>query len=436
MRRKLIALAAILPLLLLGFPSASSAYSLPVCTIYGTEKADRITGTSRNDIICAGGGSDIIMALGGNDIVYGGPGNDRIYGGSGKDELFGDAGTDFLDGGSQADQLLGGAGNDTISGSTGSDKLEGGSGNDVLAGGKDADSVAGGTGKDKMTGDAGDDVLRGEAGNDNLSGGAGLDLMDGGVGTDTILTGSGNDMCNADKADVRLDACTIDGEGPIFGPATTEVKQFAAGNMAVFAVNLSDAAGVQAVYGSIGGAPGWVTEWCGFRIPTELQSGSEKSGTYKLSCTIPPNAVNDNYTLFVGAVDMMGHTTEQQIAFEVVGGSSDNRTPTVSKLELPDSVSPGENFVIRVEATDDSAVAGVYIWFLLEGGGFSNENGLHAKGSEPRTISFTPTDAIFEQDYLFGDNAPEGNYNVWISVRDGVGNREFVDTGRTIVLSK
>jgi hypothetical protein len=214
------------------------------------------------------------------------------------------------------------------------------------------------------------------------------------------------------------------------------VRQVQAGTLAVFTVNVSDIATVDAVYGSIGGAPGWITEWCGFRVPTELVSGSEKSGTYELRCTIPFNAVNDSYTLFVGAVDMMGHTAEQRIAFEVVGGSSDNRTPTVTKLDLPASVNPGENFVIRVEATDDSVVAGIYFWFLLEGGSFSNENGLHAKGSEPRAISFTPTDAIFEQDYVFGDNAPEGRYKVWISVRDGVGNREFYDTGRYIALNK
>jgi len=436
MRRKLIAMAAILPLLVLGFPSASSAYSLPVCTISGTERADRITGTAGDDVICAGSGNDIILAIGGNDTVYGGPGNDRIYGGSGSDELVGEAGTDFLDGGSQTDELSGGAGNDTISGGTGADTLEGGSGNDVLSGGKDADSVAGGTGKDKMTGDAGDDVLRGEAGNDNLSGGDGLDLIDGGKGTDTIRTGSGNDMCNADSADVRLDACTIDGEGPIFGPATTEVKQFAAGNMAVFAVNLSDAAGVQAVYGSIGGAPGWVTEWCGFLITADLALGTPRSGTYRLSCTIPQNAVNAGYTLELSAVDLMGNATRHSIAFEVTGGSADDQVPTLTRIGLPDSVAPGETFVISVDASDESRVAGIYIWFLLEGGGFSDENGLHAKGSEPRVISSNEVDSSFEQDYLFGDNAPEGTYKMWISVRDGVGNRDFFDTGRTIRLAK
>ena len=402
MNRKRIAIASLMTLFVGSVPAASHALSLPYCDISGTASADRITGTSGNDVICAGPGNDIVNGLGGNDIIYGGPGSDRIIGGPGKDEIYGEVGNDNIDGGE------------------GSDKLAGGDGLDKIAGGN------------------GQDLLQGGAGADNLSAGNSADLIDGGKGKDTITSGPGNDLCNADSSDVRLDACSLDSKGPKFGPLPMVVRQLQAGTLAVFTVNVSDIATVDAVYGSIGGAPGWITEWCGFRIPTELVSGSEKSGTYKLSCTIPPSAVNDTYTLFLGAVDIMGHTAEQRIAFEVVGGSSDNRPPTVTKLGLPASVNPGENFVIRVEATDDSVVAGIYFWFMLdaEAGGFSNENGLHAKGSEPRVISFTPTDAIFEQDYLFGDNAPAGTYKVWISVRDGVGNRDFYDTGRSIALVK
>jgi hypothetical protein len=400
MYRKSVVIVALVALFITSFPNVSSAYSVPACSISGTASADRITGTSGNDVICAGAGNDIVLGLGGNDIIYGGSGNDRILGGTGKDEIFGEAGNDNIDGGDGSDKLAGGDGNDRIIGADGQDILQGG------------------------------------AGTDNLSAGNSADIIDGGKGKDTITTGAGNDLCNADSADVRLDACSLDSKGPKFGALPMVFRQVQAGTLAVFTVTVSDVATVDAVYGSIGGAPGWVTEWCGFRVPTELISGSEKSGTYELRCTIPFNAVNDNYTMFVGAVDMMGHTTEQRIAFEIVGGSSDNRIPTVTKLDLPSSVAPGENFVIRVEATDESVVAGIYFWFMLEGGGFSNENGLHAKGSDPRTISITPTDSIFEQDYLFGENAPEGTYKVWISVRDGVGNREFYDTGRKIALKR
>ena len=400
MNRKRLVIAALVTLFVTSFPNASYSLSLPYCSISGTAAADRITGTPGDDFICAGAGNDVINGLGGNDTIYGGPGSDRILGGSGKDTIYGEAGHDTIEGGD---------GEDKLSGDVGKDKIIGGNGIDLLQGGAEAD---------------------------NISAGNGADLIDGGKGKDTITTGAGNDLCNADSADVRLDACSLDSKGPKFGPIPMVVRQIQAGTLAVFTVTVSDVATVQAVYGSIGGKPGWVTEWCGFRIPTELQSGTERSGTYKLSCTVPANAVNDNYKLLVGAVDMMGHTAEQIIAFEVVGGSNDDLRPIVTKLDLPASVAPGENFVVRVEATDESVVAGIYVWFMLEGGGFGNENGIHAKGSEPRAISITPTDAIFEQDYLFGDNAPAGKYNVWISVRDGVGNREFFEAGSSIVLAK
>jgi hypothetical protein len=400
MNRKRLVIAALVTLFVTSFPNASYSLSLLACSISGTAAADQITGTPGDDYICAGAGNDVINGLGGNDTIYGGPGNDRILGGSGKDVIFGEAGNDTIEGGD---------GEDKLSGDAGSDKVSGGNGIDLLQGGAEAD---------------------------NISAGNGADLIDGGKGKDTITTGAGNDLCNADSADVRLDACSLDSKGPKIGPIPMVVRQIQAGTLAVFTLNVSDVAKVQAVYGSIGGKPGWVTEWCGFRIPTELESGTEKSGTYKLSCTVPQNAVNENYKLLVGAVDMMGHTTELIIPFDVVGGSNDNLRPIVTKIDLPVSVAPGENFVVRVEATDESVVAGIYIWFMLEGCGFSNENGLHAKGSDPRAINVTPTDAIFEQDYVFGENAPEGIYNAWISVRDGVGNREFYDTGLSMVLTK
>jgi hypothetical protein len=451
MRRRTLAIAALVPLFVTSLPNATYALSLPACSISGTASADRITGTPGADVICAGAGNDIINGLGGNDIIYGGPGDDRINSGAGADDVYGDAGSDYIDGGSGKDDIFGGTGNDTIlggtdadiikgdagtdtiSGGTGEDEIYGETGNDKIDGGDGSDRLAGGDGIDQITGGIGEDLLQGGAGADNISAGNGADIIDGGQGKDTITTGAGNDLCNADSADVRLDACSLDSKGPKFGALPMVVRQVQAGAIAVFTVNVSDVAGLQAVYGSIGGAPGWITEWCGFRIPTTLVPGStEKSATYRLSCTVPPTAVNDNYTLFIGAVDMMGHTTEERIAFEVIGGSSDNRTPTVTKLDLPESVSPGESLVIRVEATDESVVAGVYFWFMLEGGGF----GVHAKGSDPRSISITPTDATFEQDYVFGDNAPTGTYQVWISVRDGVGNREFYDTGRKIALKR
>ena len=393
-------LSALLSVALLIPDSPAIATSNNDCTIVGTKNADVLTGTAGYDVICAGAGNDIIYGLGGNDVIKAGSGNDVVYAGYGNDTVLGESG------------------NDNISGSDGADRLNGGDG------------------KDRITGGGGQDILQGGTGTDNISAGNSADIIDGGKGTDTISTGEGNDVCNADSADVRLDACSLDSKGPKFGALATVVKQVQAGSMAVFTVNVSDVATVNAVYGSIGGAPGWITEWCGFRVPTELVSGSEKSGTYQLSCTVPPNAVNDNYTLFVGAVDMMGHTSEQRIAFEVIGGSSDNRTPIVTKIELPNDVAAGESFTVTISATDESVVAGVDAWFALEGGWVSGGDGLYASRSEPRFITQTQTESVVSYDVVFDSRAPAGLYHVWIGVRDGVGNRDFYDSGQTITLTK
>ncbi|MFN2466712.1 MAG: hypothetical protein ABR521_01060 [Gaiellaceae bacterium] len=85
----------------------------PLCTIYGSERADRLRGTSDRDLICGLGGDDVIVARGGDDVVQGGPGNDCILGGAGRDWLFGAAGDDRLLGrDGTADIIDGGPGRD------------------------------------------------------------------------------------------------------------------------------------------------------------------------------------------------------------------------------------------------------------------------------------------------------------------------------------
>lgn len=381
--------------------SSASAADSNECTIFGTNKADRIIGTSGNDIICAAAGNDLVRGLGGDDIIYGGSGNDRIFGGAGNDEINSETGKDYVDGGA------------------GLDEISGGKGNDSLFGGSDSD------------------LILGELGKDDISGGNGSDTIDGGKDSDTIRSGSGSDMCGKDSKDVLLDPCTLDIKGPEFGPLTAEVRQFSAGSLAVFTVTATDESGVAGIYGSIGGAPGWVTEWCGFLISGLLTEGSAKSGTYTLKCTIPSNAVNDDYTLQFRATDLMGnYNGGESIAFQVIGGSADNQSPTVTNIDLPKEVVAGEKFTITVSATDESEVAVVYSWFALEGGWVTGGGPLYASGSEPRLVTESLTEAVVEQDVVFDDKAPAGKYRVWLSVRDGVGNRNFYETSSSITLKK
>lgn len=79
--------------------SAKRAANGQVCTIVGTEKADKLTGTSKNDVLCGLGGNDLLYGFGGNDVLDGGAGNDRLFGGNGNDSMVGGSGADFIDGG-------------------------------------------------------------------------------------------------------------------------------------------------------------------------------------------------------------------------------------------------------------------------------------------------------------------------------------------------
>jgi hypothetical protein len=395
---------------MLASPALAVSSKISECTI---------TGTAGNDVLTGTPGADIICGLGGNDVIHSGAGKDRIFGGSGDDEIFGEAGADLVDGGA------------------GSDEISGGSGNDSLVGSNGADSLSGGQGKDSISGGAGGDILLGGSGNDNLSGGNNVDVIDGGAGADKIRTGTGADMCGEDSSDVHLDACSIDTTAPQVGVLMAPGMQFSAGTTAVFTIKVFDQSGTASVYGKIGGPPGWVTEWCGFGIPGVLTEGTDKSGVYQISCTIPENAVNDKYTLFVGTSDLMGnYSAELTVDFDVTGGSSDNKTPAITKIELPDQVGAGEPFVIRVSATDESSVVGVYAWFALEGGWISDGVALYVPYSEARFVSQTATEAVIEQDAVFAENAPAGTYRIWLSIRDGVGNRDFSATESTIILNK
>ena len=398
-----IASATLLISLLSAFTSVLPAVAADDrdCTIIGTNRSEKLVGTEGYDVICAAGGSDIIYGLGGDDVIWLGTGNDKVFGGSGDDEIYAEAGNDTVNGGPGDDTVNGGSGADTLNGLAGEDVLLGGSGVDKILGGNDSDSLNGGT------------------------------------GADTIGTGAGEDVCSSDKNDKMLDACMLDKIGPDFGVATTEFKTFTAGTTAEFTINATDASGVQSIYGYIGGADGWVTTWCGFGIEAELVAGDHRSGTYKIFCDIPKDAVNENYGLFLGASDVMGNASRSSAyGFQVVGGSIDNASPEVTEINLPASVRAGESFNIQIRASDTSGVGGIYAWFLLDGGGFSDGNTIYAKGAEPVTITKEDTETLFEQEITFASAAPEGTYTMWISVRDILGNRNFFDTGRKLTVTR
>lgn len=383
------------------------------CTINGTAKSDRINGTSGNDVICGLGGNDIISGLGGNDIIYGGSGNDTLYGQQGNDQLFGEIG------------------NDRLIGDSGQDRLFGDLGNDFADGGNDADWIEGDQGNDNLNGGNGEDVIKGETGTDSITGSAGDDLIDGGASRDTIRSGFGNDNCSKDKSDVHYDSCRFDTQQPEIGMTTAVVREYKAGSVATFSWNVSDDSGIDSSWASIGGAPGWVTEWCGFGIQARLLSGDAKNGTYGFDCAIPADAVNENYSLFVSATDLVGNSVYGTVfAFTVTGGQSDNQAPEVLSITAPESANVGDEIKIGIKLKDESGVKWVTTWLAAQGNPF-----FVRQPSTAELVDGTSVDGKYEQSFKFWDDAPLGKYTIWISVMDIYGNRFFEITKQEITVT-
>lgn len=397
-------------LLILPFLPASVAIAEQTpCTINGTAKSDRINGTSGNDVICGLDGNDIISGLGGNDIIYGGAGNDTLYGQQGNDQLFGEIG------------------NDRLIGDSGQDKLFGDLGNDSADGGNDRDWIEGDQGNDNLNGGNADDVIKGEAGIDSITGSSGDDLIDGGASRDTIRSGFGNDNCSKDKSDVHYDSCRFDTQQPEIGMTTAVVRQYAAGSIATFSWNVSDDSGVDFSWASIGGPPGWVTEWCGFAIQARLLSGDAKNGTYGFDCKIPENAVNESYSLFVSAIDLVGNSVHGfSFAFTIVDGQSDNEAPKLLSISAPASTNVGEEIVVGFKLLDESGVESVSTWLL------GPERPFISPLNSAELVDGDKVDGKYEQRFRLNKDAPAGDYEIWISLRDKFGNRSFTNTKQII----
>ena len=355
-----------------GPASASTGVN---CTIRGTAAADTLRGTPGDDVICAGAGNDRIFGGGGDDQIFAGFGADRIFGGAGSDSARGGPGTDFLGG------------------------------------------------------NPGNDILDGGINPDRLDGGPGDDILNGGPGTDGINPGTGSNTCAPDSTDRVNGACAVDDVGPAFSwvdvPATVE-----AGTTFTATFSLEDPSGIAtgSATASIGGAPGWITTWCGFRMEARLVSGTETDGIWSVSCGVPENAVSDPYSLWAGAQDNLGNSTLADWAeFVVVGGSDDNQAPVISDVSIPASVQPGETATITWRAADPSGVAGTYPWAYLPGPPWGV---LYGPGiGRPERISGDANDGTYSQTFTLPADSPPGTYAVYISVRDELGNRTYEQYG-------
>jgi hypothetical protein len=405
---------------------------------------------SGNDVICGSSGNDRINSGAGDDKVNSAAGNDRINGGTGDDSLTGGAGSDVILAASGDDNVSGGVGNDTIQGNSGSDTVAGGAGNDSVQGGAGEDRLNGDTGTDSLAGDAGSDTLTGGSGNDSVQGGDGADRLDGHTGTDSLAGGAGDDTlqggagkdslnpgagtnyCATDAADSMIGSCTIDNSGPEMSNVSVP-SSVQAGSAVTFIWSVNEAAGVDSSWVKIGGPSGWVTTWCGFGIQGTRISGTAQAAVFSATCQVPENAVNTEYTAFFDAADVFGLNAQSLSAnFRVIGGASDASAPVVTQLAVSSpTLAYGETLDITFSVEDETGMQGVIAWIAHNGYGFANNQGRSHIDYGTYAVTLTSGDAkngTYLQRIGLNEWAPSGEYTLWISVIDTLGNKVFYQT--------
>jgi hypothetical protein len=441
--------------------------------ICGSIGNDRINAGAGNDYIAGNAGNDTLAGGAGNDVIAGGSGNDTLSGSAGNDTVKGDAGNDVVNGDSGVDSILGGDNNDRLDGGTGNDSISGGTGADTISGGAGNDTLSGGSGSDTVQGASGADVLSGGSESDSMTGGAGDDALSGDAGADTINGGAGTNYCTTDGDDRVTGDCETEVLNPttpipsdppvatapdVFaGPVVRHCATDLADLLAPCAIDIADGAkntdvvsivsagsvltfrwlvdGREAVDGSwvkIGGASGWVTSWCGFAISGRQGPVTSQGTVFTATCQIPQDAVNAEYTAFFDAGYVTGQNAQSTSAvFRVTGGSSDSTAPVVSQISLSSpTLAYDQALDITYTAEDESGVKGIAAWIALDGYGFANNQGRSYVDHKDFFIltSGDENSGTYRQQIGLNSFAPAGEYTIWISSLDKLGNKVFYQT--------
>ncbi|MFN5058654.1 MAG: calcium-binding protein [Chloroflexota bacterium] len=399
---------------LLNIPSPTHARSperpkvaQPACTITGTARNDVLRGTNNADVICGLGGNDVIHGFGGDDTLIGGVGNDTLHGGAGNDSLRGDAG------------------------------------NDTLVGNGGDDSVVGGNGNDRLDGSDGRDAITGDVGTDTLVGGTGDDVLNGGAGRDQVNPGPGTNYCAPDGSDVTIGRCMRDTKAPVFAPMALS-RSVSAGQTAVFEWTVEDETSIITFLRVIGGTTGWVN-WCGYDVfgnPITVFSTPDAlpvaSSGFRVECRVPTNAVNGDYAVEFHAFDAFNNYATQRVILNVENGAVDTDAPTISNVNVSD-IDSTNTFGISFRVDDATGIETVFSFLADNNGDYRDSNGNSYARNLTSTVSSIPVDndgaaMQYLQIMILNNRAPikPGEYTVWISVRDTLGNTEFIKTDATV----
>jgi hypothetical protein len=212
--------------------------------------------------------------------------------------------------------------------------------------------------------------------------------------------------------------------------------QVVAGTTLTFTWRASDPSGISEGSSNawIGGPSGWV-DWCGLPIPGVVVSVDGPSILYQVSCAVPANAVNQTYSIFINAQDSFANAGSVSPGadgigdFEVVGGSSDAEPPVFSDVEVPPTVAPGATFTMKWRVVDPSGVDSS-AW-VVGPAGLADQFGSFQEGWELERLPVSDTESVFVLTVRLAERAPGGTYEVWISARDGLGNKKFEGSGVT-----
>jgi Ca2+-binding RTX toxin-like protein len=360
-------------------------------------------------VICGYAGADTIYGNGGNDVIYAGDGNDVIDGGNGSDRIDGGAGTD---------RITGGIGNDTLNGNAGNDTLNAGIGNDVL---------------------------NGNTGADQLNAGVGDDSLCGGSERDVLQPGGGDDQCANDLTDLTIGRCRKDTTAPVFAPMALS-RTVSAGDDLDIEWVVTDDSPISMSWGFIGSNAGWIIEWCDLPV---ISSGIDETinaktglltARFRVSCTVPVNAPNGEYLVELNAVDVFGNdATPQRVSVTVQNGSTDVSAHAISEITLSsNSVTRTEPLTISLRLDDETGISEAYVYMAHNQYGFADLNGWgYTVYNAPQAVPITVSSGVAQehtQKIEFVDGAPAGIYTVWVSVRDTLGNRDFIQTSTTVEL--
>lgn len=138
------------------------------------------------------------------------------------------------------------------------------------------------------------------------------------------------------------------------------------------------------------------------------------------------------YTAYFDAGYVTGQSAQSTSAdFRVIGGSSDTSAPVVTQIELSSpTLTYGQTLDISYTAEDETGVKGIVAWVALNGYGFANNQGRpYIDYKEFFTLSSgDEKSGVYSQQIALNSFAPAGEYTIWISSLDKLGNKVFYQT--------